>query len=156
MFNLTPLDISIKIHIQNALLVRLGGPAKQNKHESDIKVFWHKFIPTNPLLSINCWQSCGTIRGFRFLVRLLTSYGSDSGSVSRPNKQCLCLWELLWFHCITVPVPLRKKVTVPLIPVTQHCLLSTVPRYLSVQYLWLRVNLRHCYSIPEKDYGINR
>ncbi len=33
----------------------------------------------------------------------------------------LCLWELLWFHFITVPVLLREKFTVPTVPVPQHC-----------------------------------
>ncbi len=47
------------------------------------------------------------------------------------HKFILCLWELLWFHFITVPVPLLKKVTVSTVPVSvsQHC--SNIPLLLS-------------------------
>ncbi len=33
----------------------------------------------------------------------------------------LCLCELLWFHFIPVPVPLRQKITAPTVPVPQNC-----------------------------------
>ncbi len=75
----------------------------------------------------------------RFRFRLLTSYGSSSGSVSRSSKSNLKKWckniaflmlseaallsrnlsfQLLIFIFITVSVPLRQKVTVPTVPVS--------------------------------------
>jgi hypothetical protein len=34
------------------------------------------------------------------------------------------LSHLLRFHFITVPVPVRQKVTIPSVPVSQHCFMS--------------------------------
>ncbi len=73
---------------------------------------------------------------------------------NQKHKFKLCLWELLWFHFITVPVPLLQKVTGPTVPVSvsQHCF--NIPLLLSKGNdnrleVWLNVNYLQISATPD-------
>ncbi len=61
------------------------------------------------------------------------------------NRSSIAAWSsvsrrTLWFHFITVPVPLRQKVTVLTVPVPQHCVIHCVLSFLSTAVLSFHVH----------------